>query len=1841
MYTSRHVARCAPWRAVCYQNQGKIMASSLQIVAAAILLHAIPLLAASQTDNPFLMEPVTLPTNITGPTHISKPAALRMKDGRGVVFYAPSSANDTVNHNTPEYFYPIYCDIFDDCYSFNGLPPGGEIQQGAEFTSATYAMGSTLYLDGATPDYTVAYSLLPNGGQLLTASFYLNQQGCPSGWYLEPGLFGSGVCFSSPGNTWVVWFYPFGPPGSWSYRASTAGATINQIGFTLDPVVVKKTNGDGLTVAAGTSTGPRLIVQIQEKDGTPVPFEKLYNIVVAPTATVKSGRTSTAVPAANIVYKGNAQFSLDVPIAAAGSYTVTVTHPQADPNSPAIFTLTAVAKDPPPDNTPQEQGNGDASNSSDQTSQTQQADQFINKPAGSVTYSGPCPIPEVVADPINVTNGNTLRMEVDYAQTGLSPLEFTRAYNSLGSKSSLMNNYWTTSYDRMVIPPTGNGPARLRRPDGQTVRFNLVGANYVPDPFFHGSLVKTGTGGWTYTDTAQTVETYNSAGKLTSISDLRGRTQTLTYSGKASLLSTVTSNTGESLTFAYNANNQISTVTDQAKRVWTYAYDGYLNLTSVKYPNGIYHQYFYHDNYNPYLLSGVYVGSTNTASLAQAEIAWDYDQNGLATDSYFPDATQATGQLKRTDITYDSDGSTRSLMDGNNNASVYGTQAINGRGFVNTIAGPGVAACGDDLARTFDVSMNVTSKIQAGHVTNYNNYDAKGQFSARVEAVGSTTQRETDYLYDARYFNKPTQIVEPSVVPGQSKVTLLTYDGYGNLTQKTVNGYQPNVNPTMAPVPISRTWSYQYSGPYRQLTQMTGPRTDMAQITKFAYNSTTGRLLSVTDANNIVQRNNLTLTSTGKISAEDHPNGLHIAYAYYSGSDLLQTVTETKGAAVRTTTWFYDNDNRVSGITFSDGVDTDQTINFAYNNAGQLYNVSNAAGNITYTFDAQGNPVNTTYAVGTTTKYAITKTFDAYNRLNKVIGANNTIEYDFYPDGTLTQTKDGKQQVTQRLYDGLKRLTTVIRTDQSQIQYGYDLAGNLDQVTDPNSATTTFVYDDFHNKVAQLSPDTGTTQYTYDLAGNLIQLTDALGQVTRYAYDAGNRLLTVDRVGTAYDETYTYDNCTNGVGQLCSVTNGSGETVANQYDGFGNVGNIKTGNTSGSTSVSYQYDAQSHVTHITYPSGRVVNYLFNGGGQVTAVSVTENGNTTTLASNITYEPFGPVTGWTYGNGLVHTRQYDQQYWARSIATPNVSTLTYSQYDANANLRGLTVDGVSDTFSYDVFDELISGQGDFGSDGYTYDPVGNRQTQTANGANSVLAYTPNSNRITGQTGWSYTLDANGNTTQKLATDGSGSGFHYQYGTNKRLTAVYDLLAPAVPLASYVYNSRGQRTQKVSASGTTRYTYGLDGTLLTETDVSGTSILQEYAYLNGAPMALLGVPQPSNPTAYNTSIDTTGTTSSAWTVKTSSIAVGGSYDYLSMSKAPAETMAYWNFTLPYTGYYDVYVWWVGSGETVTNYTVFTNQPINVPIVSSSQTLGTWVKLGNFHFPAGLESQIRLDSQQNAVASKAFLAADSAKMILTSADAPPNPGYQYVHADHLGAPRAITNASGTVVWKATYQPFGQATINADVTNSGHPTTLNLRFPGQYFDAESGLHYNGLRDYDPGTGRYLTSDPSGLRGGFNTYAYARGNPLRWLDRLGLCPTYAGEYDGEPDLPLQQVNPLAEILVVSALVETLPVELAGAATAEGAAIAAGNGSGITVLGSYPAYVELAEELGANYFSVSAEQWAQMTAAEQWAANQAFLDAAIARGDSFIFSNELAPAGTFFEQELLYLQQQRVFLGVP
>ncbi|MDU9051101.1 MAG: RHS repeat-associated core domain-containing protein, partial [Candidatus Electrothrix sp. Rat3] len=107
-----------------------------------------------------------------------------------------------------------------------------------------------------------------------------------------------------------------------------------------------------------------------------------------------------------------------------------------------------------------------------------------------------------------------------------------------------------------------------------------------------------------------------------------------------------------------------------------------------------------------------------------------------------------------------------------------------------------------------------------------------------------------------------------------------------------------------------------------------------------------------------------------------------------------------------------------------------------------------------------------------------------------------------------------------------------------------------------------------------------------------------------------------------------------------------------------------------------------------------------------------------------------------------------------------------------------------------------------------------------------------------------------------------------------------------------------------------------------------------------------------------------------------------------------------------------------------------------------------------------------------------------------------YYYIN-DHLGAPQIITDDSGSIVWQAEYLPFGKVNISvAQIEN-------NLRFPGQYFDAETGLHYNWNRYYDPETGRYIAADPIGLDGGMNLYAYVGSDPVNGIDPEGLiCGT-------------------------------------------------------------------------------------------------------------------------------------------
>jgi len=106
-------------------------------------------------------------------------------------------------------------------------------------------------------------------------------------------------------------------------------------------------------------------------------------------------------------------------------------------------------------------------------------------------------------------------------------------------------------------------------------------------------------------------------------------------------------------------------------------------------------------------------------------------------------------------------------------------------------------------------------------------------------------------------------------------------------------------------------------------------------------------------------------------------------------------------------------------------------------------------------------------------------------------------------------------------------------------------------------------------------------------------------------------------------------------------------------------------------------------------------------------------------------------------------------------------------------------------------------------------------------------------------------------------------------------------------------------------------------------------------------------------------------------------------------------------------------------------------------------------------------------------------------------------HIQPDHLGSPRKVIQSSTNTTlwdWPILNNAFGEAAPTGTIT-------LNLRFPGQYFDAETGLHYNYFRDYEPGTGRYVESDPLGLQGGqLSTFAYVDGQPLTQIDFFGLA---------------------------------------------------------------------------------------------------------------------------------------------
>ncbi|MCW9058759.1 MAG: DUF6531 domain-containing protein [Gammaproteobacteria bacterium] len=1252
-----------------------------------------------------------------------------------------------------------------------------------------------------------------------------------------------------------------------------------------------------------------------------------------------------------------------------------------------------------------------------------------------------------VGNPINLANGNKFQIETDHISEGVFPVELLRYYNSRAGlvEDGQFGRHWRGTYDRSITKITSDFGefATVYREDGKSYQFVKDGGSWISDADVYAKLEETATG-WKYTTTDSTVETYDNAiysdeistAKLLSITNLNGASILLTYDTESGKLESVNGEQGLSISFTYGANGYADAAVSNDGRRIQYEYDSDDNLIQVTYPPNdvegsgndqvkIYHynEQIYTSATNfPHALTGI----TDERGIRYAY--FEYGSDGRAISSYH------AGNANKIDIEYHSDG-LRSISNSRGQISTYSSILQHGVALLNDISGPGCSSCSvSNTNYDFDVdNNNLLSKTQNGITAQYGDYDDKGQYGYKIEAVGTPKERRTDYSYDPRFFNKITSIEEPSVAPGQQKLTTYTYDDWGNRLSETINGFRPDGTP------VNRTTTWEYQGPLHQVSRMDGPRSNVADITTYNYypndpgqGANRARLQRVTDATGVAVRDQIQYTPTGKVMSESRPNGLTLAYDYYYGNDRLETLTESDGTSSRITLWTYLATGEVESITQGHGSPEATTLSFGYDDARRLTRITDGLGNyIEYQLDTEGN--REAERIHDSNGYLLkqlTQTFDLYNRLDISAQANEQRSYDFAPDGTLERSTDGRGSVTDYSYDALKRLTQMVQdqggndpgTANATIQYGYDAGGRLASVTDPIDGNTGYVYDDLGNLLSQASPDTGVTTFTHDEAGNVLTRTDAKGQVFHYHYDALNRLTLIDGPA-AFDFIHEYDHCLNGQGRLCVIT-GPVAVVAYRYTGYGVVAGIDQtattwqGTQYADTSLDYAYDSVGRVSRITYPSGAEATYHYNAAGQVTGVDLDRPGSpTVTLVQVQSQYPFGPIQFGVFGNAQYRYAYLDSAYrpnWRYS--GPYQQWINpYNAYDGNGNL--LTFSGSEQpVFQYDALNRLEAATAaTFGSREYGYDQNGNRTLLVSDGQSTSYDYASQSNRLGGVGGQAVSLDANGNTTNLR-------GMTLNYNANNRLISV-------TGLGEYRYNGLGQRVVKtriipgIQGVGHRRaFAYGLNGELLIETGPTG-QVTREYLYLDGEPLAVLDQVPTSSEVFLVADFDGDGV-----------ITAEDFYEWYFLHYIPTPNPAY-----------DI------TGDGVNNYDDF--------------MFMVGCAFGGQDCRAG-EYETRL---------------------------------YYVHNDHMGTPKALTDAAGNRVWHAVHDPFGMATVDEDPDGDGVKVVFNLRFPGQHYDKETGLHYNYFRYYEPSTGRYITSDPIGLSGGINTYTYALNNPLFWIDPYGL----------------------------------------------------------------------------------------------------------------------------------------------
>ncbi|MFD4879554.1 putative T7SS-secreted protein [Streptomyces sp. NPDC058420] len=867
-------------------------------------------------------------------------------------------------------------------------------------------------------------------------------------------------------------------------------------------------------------------------------------------------------------------------------------------------------------------------------------------------------------------------------------------------------------------------------------------------------------------------------------------------------------------------------------------------------------------------------------------------------------------------------------------------------------------------------------------------------------------------------------------------------------------------------------------------------------------------------------------TEEGRITAFQLASTGHELKRYGYTDGNLTAVTNSSGLPLRFT---YDAAGRV--ISWTDTNDRGYT--YEYDDRDRCTAEGGSAGHmslrvtyddtdpetghrVTTTTTAAGNVrrflVNDAYQVvavidplGAVTRYRR----DRYNRLlseTDPLGHTTSLRYDEKGNLLAVTRPDGRESKAE--YNELGLLVRLVNPDGTILRQSYDAHGNRTSVTDSQGHTTRFTYNEAGHLTSVTDPLGGTTTVRCDRAGLPLEITNPLGGVSRYERDSFGRPVALsDPTGAVTRLEWTIE------GRLTRRTAPDGTTESWTYDGEGNcitqtdpLGGVSrfeythfdllTART-GPDGVRYEFahDKELNLTQVTNPQGLTWSYDYDAAGRLIAETDFDQRTltyaydatgrlatrTNTLDQVIEFErnELGQVIRKNAA-GQVTTYAYDMTDALAQAAGPD-TTLTILR-DRHGLVRSETVDGRELTYAYDEFGRRTARTTPSGATTtWTYDASGRRAGMSASGRSIDFTYDEVGRELTRQVGemltLEHTFDALGRLTTQSVVGPAGTSLQhraYTYRADGNLTAIDDQLSgarrfdldaagrvTAVHAANwtetYAYDEAGNQTQASwptghpgqEATGNRAYT----GTRITragnvryEHDALGRITLRQKTRLSRRP----------------------DTWRYEWDAE----------DRHTQVTTPDGTR--WRYTYDPLGRRTAKLRLADDGETVVEKVVFTwdgttlcEQTTRSPELPNPVIL-TWDHQG-LRPIAQTERITAADASQDEIDSRFFA----------------------IVTDLVGTPTELIDEQGDIAWHTRSTLWGTTAWAANST-----AYTPLRFPGQYFDPETGLHYNYFRHYDPEAARYLTPDPLGLAPAPNPATYVV-NPSIWIDPLGLAPDY------------------------------------------------------------------------------------------------------------------------------------------